>query len=155
MKRKLFSKAILLFFFSVISQITFGQSRTLTDEEINNSTITKITFADTTRNCEVMYQWFKHDVANNTIFLFLQGGIAPVIYSDDKGFESKYKVYFWDFGCTTPEQKCLISYNTKVFDYLTNTYGKTWMKKIRKDVIGFSEWQKNQQKRESLKTKSE
>ncbi len=30
-----------------------------------------------------------------------------------------------------------------VFDYLTIVYGKKWIKEIRKDVIGLSNWKKH------------
>lgn len=83
-----------------------------------------------------MDEWFQHDKQHKTIFLLLQGGIAPVIYTTDEAFENKYGVYYYDFGCTAPDKKCIIRYNQRVFEYLTSTFGKGWKKQIRKDVIG-------------------
>lgn len=130
---------IILFFLITICQLTFGQNRKLTDDELNSSTVSKLTFADTS-TCSEIDEWFKSDIKNNHIFLFLPGGFAPVTYSRDSIFENKYGIYFYDFGCVSPNNKCIIKYNYKAFEYLTNAHGKSWMKEIRKDVIGFSQW---------------
>lgn len=135
-------KLNILFFFILISQLTFGQNRELTDEEYNNSTAVKINFANS-ETCEEINEWIKTDLDNNTIFLFLQGGIAPIEYVTDKDFENKYGIYFFDFGCVAPDYKCVIKYNNLVFDYLTEKFGNKWSKKIRKDVIGLKEWKRN------------
>ena len=122
-------------------QFSFGQNRLLSDDDLNHSTVRKIRFADTT-NCDMIEEWVKSDIKNNTTFLFLVGGIAPIVYNTDKEFENKYKVYFYDFGCILPDDKCVIKYNSMIFDYLTTVYGKKWIKEIRKDIIGFSQWKK-------------
>ncbi|PTR01089.1 hypothetical protein C8P68_101320 [Mucilaginibacter yixingensis] len=127
----------------LIFQTVHSQSHQLSDDELNNSTFVKMAFADTARNCESMDEWFKKDVKKGTIFLFLQGGIVPAIYLSDKKFEDKYNVHFEDFGCSAPDYQCITRYNIHAFQYLTNLYGKKWMKEIRKDVIGFSTWQKH------------
>src|SRR5437588_12157847 len=98
-------------------QISFGQNRLLSDSDLNHSTASKIRFADTT-TCNEVNEWVKSDIKNKTFFLFLAGGIAPVVYATDKEFENKYKVYFYDFGDTPPDDKCLIKYNNMIFDYL-------------------------------------
>ena len=131
----------ILFIFIFISQLTLGQNRVLTDEDYNNSTAVKITFANP-KTCEEIEQWIKSDFENKTIFLFLQGGIAPVEYTTDKDFENEYGIYFFDFGCVAPDYKCVIEYNNRVFDYLTEKFGKKWTKRIRKDIIGFKEWKR-------------
>lgn len=133
-------KATIIFFFILtFSQFAFGQNRKLTDKEINNSTAIKINFIDTL-NCDLVNGLFEKDIANKTIFLFLQGGIAPVAYTTDQEFQNQYGIYFYDFGCISPDHKCLIKYNANVFDYLTKNYGKKWIKEIRKDIIGLKEW---------------
>jgi hypothetical protein len=129
------------FFFIIISSLTFGQNRELTDKDYNNSTAAKITFANP-ETCEEIEEWIKSDFKKKTVFLFLQGGIVPVEYTTDKDFENKYGIYFFDFACLAPDYKCVIEYNNRVFDYLTKKFGKKWMKKIRKDVIGFKEWKR-------------
>jgi hypothetical protein len=131
---------VIIFLLAIICKSAHGQNRILTDDELNNSTVVKMNFADTIRNCDAMDKWFNHDVKNNTIFLFLQSGIAPVVYTKDKDFENKYKVYLEDFLCTAPDYKCVIRYNNDVFKYLTSIYGEKWIKQLRKDVIGFKEW---------------
>tara|TARA_R110002072_G_scaffold302065_1_gene483659 strand:- start:1957 stop:2382 length:426 start_codon:yes stop_codon:yes gene_type:complete len=129
----------------LISSFTFGQNRELTDDEYNNSTVGKITFVNP-KTCEQIDDWIKSDFDNNNVYLFLQGGIAPVEYTTDKNFENKYGIYFFDFGCVPPSEKCVIEYNSKVFDYLEKTYGEKWKKEIRDDVIGFKEWKKKSRK---------
>jgi hypothetical protein len=135
-----------ILFLSFLSLITcqnlFGQIRQLPDEEINHSTASKIKFIDTI-TCDKIDGWIKSDIKNKTIFLFLDGGIAPKVYTNDKEFENKYGVYFYDFGDLPPDSKCIIKYNFMVFDYLTNIYGRKWIKEIRKDITGLSKWKKN------------
>jgi hypothetical protein len=40
-------------------------------------------------DCEKAVDLIKTDIKNNSIFILLQGGIAPIRYSDDSGFEKK------------------------------------------------------------------
>jgi len=135
-------RVLTIFILLISTQITFAQHFKLTDEQLNNSTTHKLTFADTT-NCGEVNGWFKSDTTNKTIFLFLQGGFVPVIFSTDSTFENKYNVYFYDFGDVgLPSDKCVIAYDNMVFDYLTIKYGKQWIRKLRKDVIGFNDWKK-------------
>ena len=139
-------KLFITIFFIGISQLVSGQIPKLSDEQINKSKVGRITFADTIRNCELIDDWFKSDIKNNTIFIFLQGGIAPAVYENDTLFENKYKIYFYDFGDLTSNMKCIVRYNENVFNYLTNLHGNKWMKEIRKDVIGLNTWKKRKSK---------
>jgi hypothetical protein len=132
--------------FFLASSITFGQNRELTDDEYNNSTAGKITFVNP-ETCEQIDEWIKADFKNKNVYLFLQGGIAPVEYTTDKDFENKYGIYFFDFGCVPPSEKCVIEYNSLVFDYLTKKYGKKWKREIRNDVIGFKEWKRKNRRK--------
>ncbi len=125
----------------LISSFTFGQNRKLTDEQLNNSTAVRINLANQ-NTCEEIDGWIESDFANGIVFLFLQGGVAPISYKSDKSFERKYGIYFYDFGCIMASEKCTIKYNSKVFDYLTEKNGRKWLKKIRKDVIGLKEWKR-------------
>lgn len=136
-------KILILLIF--ISSISFGQNRKLTDDEINNSTAIKINFA-TTDSCSEIDEWYKSDLKKGIIFIFLQGGIAPVEFENDGKFENKYGIYLYDFGCVAPNYKCVKKYNSKVFDYLTLKFGKKWKKEIRKDIIGFKEWKRASRK---------
>lgn len=132
--------------FFLASSITFGQNRELTDDEYNNSTAGKITFVNP-ETCEQIDEWIKADFKNKNVYLFLQGGIAPIEYTTDKDFENKYGIYFYDFGCVPPTEKCVIEYNSQVFDYLTKKYGKKWKREIRNDVIGFKEWKRKNRRK--------
>lgn len=132
--------------FFLFSSIIFSQNRELTDAEYNNSTAGKITFVDS-ETCEQIDEWIKADFKNNNVYLFLNGGIAPVEYTSDKDFENKYGIRFYDFGCVPPNEKCVIEYNSRVFDYLTKEYGKKWKREIRDDVIGFKEWKRKNRRK--------
>ncbi|RZK54032.1 MAG: hypothetical protein EOO87_11465 [Pedobacter sp.] len=126
---------ILLFF--TFNQLAFGQNRKLTDEEINNSGPTKMTFIE---KCDEVEKLYKADLKKGTIFLLLQGGIAPVVITTDKAFENKYQTYYYDFGCNAPNLDCLKKYNELVFIHLTELYGNKWKKEVRRDVIGLKKW---------------
>ena len=126
---------ILLFF--TFNQIVFRQNRILTDEDFNNSGPTKMTFIE---KCDEVENLFKADLKKQTIFLLLQGGIAPFVITTDKAFENKYQVYYYDFGCNAPNLECVKTYNELVFRHLTKLYGNKWKKEVRKDVIGLKQW---------------
>lgn len=71
--------------------------------------------------------------------LLLVGGIAPAIVVGQEDFEKRFNVKYYDFGCTPPDFKCVTDYNKVVFNYLDKSYGTKWRKKVRKDVIGYSD----------------
>lgn len=130
-------KTILILLVFAFNHLAFGQNRELTDEEINNSGPTKLTFIE---NCDEVEKLFKSDLNKGTLFLLLQGGIAPVIISTDKAFENKYQIYYYDFGCNAPNLDCVKIYNKLVFNHLTKLYSNKWKNEIRKDVIGLKKW---------------
>ncbi|MBB6502493.1 hypothetical protein [Pedobacter cryoconitis] len=80
----------------------------------------------------------EQDIKTNNIKILLQGGIAPVVYTTDQYFESTYRVSYYDYGCSGPDQECMIFYNHSIFHHLNKVYGKKWKSKIRKDAIGLS-----------------
>lgn len=84
----------------------------------------------------------KLDIQNGIPFLLLMGGVAPTIISTDPQFENTYDIYFFEFGCTGPENKILFAYNQVIFEHLNKKYGKKWKNEVRKDVIGFKDWRK-------------
>ena len=87
-------------------------------------------------------QLAESDIKSGTPFLLLMGGIAPVIVETDTEFEEKYGVFFYEYGCTGPDDKMLTAYNETVFDFMTDTFGKKWMREVRKDVIGLKVWKR-------------
>lgn len=111
----------------------------LTAEQINNSGPSQLTFVSDKNKAK---QLAESDIQNGTPFLLLMGGIAPVIVETDPEFEKKYGVFFYEYGCTGPEDKILTAYNETVFDFLADTFGKKWMREIRDDVIGLKAWKK-------------
>jgi hypothetical protein len=84
---------------------------------------------------------FEKDVAHNTIQIYILGGIAAHVYEHDAGFEAKYQVTFYDFGCLAPGNLSFYrDYNLLVFKYLLKQHGEAWEKEIRKDVMGWNKW---------------
>lgn len=71
--------------------------------------------------------------------LLLIGGIVPAIVVGQEDFEKRFNIKYYDFGCTPPDRKCVTSYNKIVFNHLDQVYGKKWRKKVRRDVIGYSD----------------
>jgi len=122
---------LFLFSFQVLAQ---------TDEQVNRSGVIKLIFAEDTKKARELAE---KDIVEGLPFLVLQSGISPVVYSSDKEFERKYKVYYYEEGCTGAEIDKAIAYNHRIFSYLTQLYGDKWKKNIRKDVIGFKEWKKS------------
>ncbi|MDF9795370.1 hypothetical protein OKW21_000633 [Catalinimonas alkaloidigena] len=87
-------------------------------------------------DCEVSRKMAELDIKNGKPNLLLIGGIAPVVYMDQYKFEEKYDIEYKDYGCTPPAQECVEQYNKRIFEHLDSRYGKSWRKKVRKDVIG-------------------
>ena len=77
------------------------------------------------------------DIKNSNPRLLLVGGIAPTIYTNQRKFERKYKIKYYDYGCliSVPEEK-MEEYNKAVFLYLDAKYGNKWRESVRPDVLG-------------------
>lgn len=110
-----------------------------TDAQKNSSGASKLIFISDKQEAKKMAEM---DLKNEMPFLLLSGGIAPVVITTDTKFEKKYSVYFYEFGCTGPENEVIIAYNETIFEYLNKAYGKKWEKEIRKDVVGFKDWRR-------------
>lgn len=119
--------------------IAFGQKRVLTDADYNNSGAIKLTFVTDIAEAKDLAQ---QDIDKGTPFLLLQSGIAPVVYTTDSIFENKFRVYYYEQGCTGPDTKLMKTYNVEIFKYLDEQFGKKWRKSIRRDVIGFKKWKR-------------
>ena len=85
----------------------------------------------------------KLDINKDKLKLFVVGGIVSVVFNNDKDFENKYSIEYYDYGCTGPDEKTLQAYNNTVFTYLSKTFGKSWLKEIRTDVAGLKDYKKN------------
>ena len=119
--------------------IAFGQTRVLTDADYNKSGAIKLTFVTEISEAKNLA---RQDIDKGTPFLLLQSGIAPVVYTTDSIFENKFRVYYYEQGCTGPDNELMKAYNIEIFKYLDEQFGKKWRKSIRKDVIGFKKWKR-------------
>jgi len=123
----------IIFGLLIFPLLSFGQSGKLTDEQINKSGAVKLLFADSLGQAISLA---KEDISNGTPFLLLQSVLSPVVYATDEKFENKYKVYYYESGCTGPREKFATEYNKVIFEHLTDHFGRKWKKEARKDVIG-------------------
>ena len=139
----------IIFFFIFISlNISYGQNKSFQDA-IDESNVNKILLKI---DCDSINSIVNEDIKNESIFIFLNGGVAPIRFSTDEIFEKKYNVHFYEQGCVN--SLCAESYNMIIFDYLKNAYGKKWMKEIRDDAVGFKKWKKLNRKQQNKKSKS-
>jgi hypothetical protein len=86
--------------------------------------------------CEINGQIAELDIKKHKPRLLIFGGISPVIYKGQEKFERKYHVKYYDYGDVVPDTDCAIEYNSRIFKYLDDKYGKTWRKEVRKDIVG-------------------
>ena len=84
----------------------------------------------------------KKDIAARRPCLLVASGIAAIVYTTDADFEQAFGVRYLDTGCTGPAADCAAAYDARVFEYLTENFGRAWRKKIRKDVLGLAEWKR-------------
>lgn len=88
-------------------------------------------------NCDVGRSMAEKDIINDNIRLLIIGGIAPIANtSQDKVFEKKYKLTYFDYGDTPPFFGCVKKYNEVIIKYLDATYATQWRSTVRKDVEG-------------------
>jgi hypothetical protein len=131
-------------FFALLSTTAFGQLQPrLTDAELSATGPAKLLFAAMVAGCGVADSLAKADLARQQPFLLLAGGIAPVAYMPtDSVVEQKYRFRYYEYGCSLPEEACVLAYNQQIFAYLTATYGKRWLKAVRPDVVGLQAWRR-------------
>ncbi|WP_299385396.1 hypothetical protein [uncultured Lacinutrix sp.] len=125
--------------------VIFSRIGELSDEQLNNSGASKLTFVTDKKEAEKMAEL---DIKNGIPFLLLMGGIAPTIIATDPIFEKEYGIYFFEFGCTGSENEIIIAYNRIIFEHLNSTKGKKWIKDVRDDVIGFKDWKRNNKRKD-------
>ncbi len=126
-----------LFFLLLICNLSIAQT--------NSKESSKLTGAQKTivaANCKDVASYAKKDIKNKQISIFVQGGIAPMVYKADPIFEKKHNIKYIDLGCIGNEYA--ETYNQTIFEYLTKTFGKSWTINVNKNVVGLSKWQANQ-----------
>jgi hypothetical protein len=128
----------------LVSIAAFGQSKAqLTDTELNEAGASRMLFASMVAGCEVADSLAKMDIGKKLPFLLLYGGIAPVAYMPtDAEVEQKFQFHYYKYGCSAPEEACVLGYNQLMFAYLTEKYGKKWVKAVRADVVGLKAWKR-------------
>ena len=132
------NNAKLIFFLFIIQSILIsGQSTVISDDKYNKSGKRSLISAFTK---ERTIKFAKQDIENGIPNIFLQSGIAPVVFSTDSIFENKYKVIYHDQGCSGAEKELVQLYNHQIYDYLLFKFGKDWILEIRQDVIGLKAW---------------
>jgi carboxypeptidase family protein len=74
-----------------------------------------------------------HDIAHRRMHILLQGGIAPVAYSDlDAQHEKAFGFTYIEFGDMLVDPgECLAQYNRVVFRALNATFGVGWRDSVR------------------------
>ena len=122
-----------------LSLLSFEQTRELTDDDYNSSGAIKLIFETEISRAQELA---KKDIEKGIPFLLIQSGIAPVAYTTDSVFENRFKAYYYEQGCTGPDSELMKAYNIEIFTFLDKEYGKEWRKSIRKDVIGFKKWKR-------------
>ena len=89
-------------------------------------------------NCNYSAETAKDDIARNQTKILLSGGVAPTVYPNQKEFEIKFNLTYFELGCLYEPHTCLEEYNQEVFRYLDEKYGKEWRDLVRQDVIGLA-----------------
>ncbi|MFT2008113.1 carboxypeptidase-like regulatory domain-containing protein [Pontibacter sp. 13R65] len=116
----------------------FGYGETDTAINVASAPLTglKITIE---ANCSYDKSKAEVDIKSGEPKLLLVGSIAPVVFKNQHKFEQKYKVQYFDFGCTPPAYECIEEYNKIVFSYLDKKYGEKWRREARPDVMFLEE----------------
>ena len=125
----------------LMSSNCFSQNRMLSDSELEDSTVFRVLSLNSD-NCDGIEESFKCDLKNENLFLFIPGSVASLEHENDKKIEKKYEIYFYVYGCVTPNSACLTEYNKMVFNYLLKNHKDKWINMIRIDLYGFTEWKK-------------
>lgn len=87
-------------------------------------------------NCDFDSETAKSEWKNKSGKLYLIGSITPIANSkNDKKFEKKYNLKYFDFGCMPAPLECIIEYNKEIIKLMEMEYGEEWKKEIRKDVV--------------------
>ena len=140
-------KLLLAFCLGILPVASFGQLPQFIDNVVypGGNSLALIVSSPATKGAEAA-RLADLDIAAGHSFLLLQSGIVPLVYPGDSAFYSKYKVAYWEEGCTGPGLVTMQAYNWRVFAHLQQVYGNAWRKSARKDVVGFKEWKKQRKR---------
>lgn len=114
-------RTLMISLFLLMPLLNYGQFSNPTDEQVNVSGASKLIFVNSIIQA---IDLANTDITKDTPFLLLQGGIAPVIYVGDTEFQNRFRIFYYDYGCTGPSEQIAIEYNRVMFKYLTQRYGK-------------------------------
>lgn len=80
---------------------------------------------------------FEEDLKNNSLTIYLQGGIVSVIKKEDLVFQEKYDIRYHDSGCVVVgDFEYYKMYNHHVFAYLSEKFGDGWKKELSISAFG-------------------
>jgi hypothetical protein len=109
---------------------TLDTTIVLKDQSLSNLSLLMKAKCDVDRNIA------EKDLKIKKPRLLLIGSIAPIYYKNQKYFERKFHIRYYDYGDTPPAIECVVQYNRRIFEYLDSKYGKIWRQEVRQDVIG-------------------
>src|SRR6185312_1497613 len=78
----------------------------------------------------------KHDIEKSIPKIFVTCGLTYTEETGQKAFEKMFGIKYVIYSCMSPPEDSMKAYNQVVFSYLDTKYGKSWRKKIRKNVVG-------------------
>jgi len=90
--------------------------------------------------CEYSKEQAEIDWKDGKAKLLLAGSISPLANSpQDIEFERKYKIKYYDLGCTPLLEECIKMYNERMFELMDKKYSFTWRSMARPDVEYFED----------------
>jgi hypothetical protein len=133
-------RTLILAIVVIVPPISQAQSMQLTNDVFYKSGPYNLMFVLSDKEAKELA---KHDIDNGTPFLLLQSGLAPTVYTTDSLFEAKFQVNYYDHGCIGPTSELIEAYNQVIFEFLDRNYEKAWRRSVRKDVVGYKNWKRN------------
>jgi len=130
----------IIYSFLLFPILGYGQVAKSTDERLNTRNVSNLIFASTMKQASELAN---SDIKKGNLYIVLISGIAPVVNQVDSSFEKNYKIQYFDFGCSGPSAEMALAYNKVMFNFLTDAYGKKWIKSARKDIIGLKDFKRH------------
>lgn len=80
---------------------------------------------------------FELDLKNNSLKIYVQGGIVSALKKEDVEFAKSYNISYYEFGCLAPANpQYYQEYNNLVFKQLDQRFGSEWQSKLNRSSIG-------------------